>query len=69
MTGESAASAVPIIPDYELLRWIGGGSFGQVWLARNRHDGGFCAVKIIPKSRCKIELDLDRGWWTGNKLA
>src|SRR5262249_30204937 len=39
----------PDLPDYELLKWVGAGTFGQVWLARNRHDRGFCAVKVIPK--------------------
>src|SRR6516225_7421925 len=38
-------AAPPELADYELLKWIGAGTFGQVWLARNRHDGGLCAVK------------------------
>jgi len=28
----------PAIPDHELLRRIGGGSYGEVWLARNKLD-------------------------------
>src|SRR5437879_1994323 len=40
----------PRIPDYELLRRIGSGSYGDVWLARNVL--GQCrAVKIIYRSR------------------
>lgn len=35
------------VPDYELIRKIGSGAFGQVWIARNRHDRGFCAVKVV----------------------
>ena len=44
------------IPDYDLVCRIGSGAFGQVWLARNRHDHGYCAVKIIV-SHADIELD------------
>ena len=40
----------PTIPDYELRRRIGSGSYGDVWLARNIL--GQCrAVKIIYRSR------------------
>lgn len=45
VTPESAA-AVPPVPDYELLRRIGQGSYGEVWLARNIL-GEFRAVKVI----------------------
>src|SRR6266481_81056 len=36
----------PSIPDYELLRRIGGGSYGDVWLARSA-TGVLRAVKIV----------------------
>lgn len=36
------------IPDFELLRPIGQGGFGQVWLARNRITDQLRAVKLIP---------------------
>ena len=40
----------PAVPDYELLRCIGHGSYGDVWLARNVL-GQFRAVKMIYRSR------------------
>src|SRR5580765_4633827 len=39
-------SVVPRIPDHELLRRIGKGSYGEVWLARNVM-GTYRAVKVI----------------------
>jgi serine/threonine protein kinase len=38
---------VPELPDVDLLRQIGQGGFGQVWLATNRTTGQLCAVKVI----------------------
>src|SRR5207249_8563809 len=38
--------STPSIPDHELLRCIGGGSYGEVWLARNVL-GDYRAVKVI----------------------
>src|SRR5947208_11256953 len=45
---ENAGSPGPPrrIPDYELLRCIGEGSYGQVWLARNIM-GEMRAVKVV----------------------
>jgi serine/threonine protein kinase len=37
---------IPVVPDHELLRLIGKGSSGQVWLARNAL-GTYRAVKIV----------------------
>jgi serine/threonine protein kinase len=47
--GESErAAAAPQVPDFDLLRRIGQGGFGQVWLAANRATGHWRAVKLIP---------------------
>jgi eukaryotic-like serine/threonine-protein kinase len=43
----AASPAVPpVVPDHELIRVIGGGSSGEVWLARNIL-GTYRAVKIV----------------------
>ena len=46
----SAAAAPPVVPpvvpDHELIRVIGSGSSGEVWLARNVL-GTYRAVKIV----------------------
>ncbi|NLX96887.1 MAG: serine/threonine protein kinase [Rhodopirellula sp.] len=49
MTDESTCPT-PQIPDFEMIRQIGRGGFGQVWLARNRATGLLRAVKLIPRS-------------------
>ena len=38
-----------VIPNYELLRVIGEGAFGQVWLARSL-IGGFRSIKIVHRT-------------------
>jgi hypothetical protein len=48
MPDSAADSAPPAIPDVVLLRCIGRGGFGQVWLGRNRATGALKAVKVIP---------------------
>ena len=41
----------PQVPDFELIRPIGRGGFGQVWLATNRATGHLRAVKVIALGR------------------
>ena len=45
------AQAAPNVPDLDLLRPVGSGGFGRVWLATNRTTGQFRAVKVIPLQR------------------
>jgi serine/threonine protein kinase len=40
--------AVPYVPDFDLIRPVGSGGFGEVWLATNRTTGRLRAVKVIP---------------------
>lgn len=48
----------PAIPDYELIKCIGKGAFGHVWLARQKLTGAFYAIKTIAKGRlAAIELE------------
>jgi serine/threonine protein kinase len=49
----------PEIPDYELIKCIGSGSYGEVWLARNVM-GTFRAVKIVHRDAFKSERPFER---------
>src|SRR5947208_6510302 len=49
----------PTIPDHELLRRIGGGSYGEVWLARNVL-GDYRAVKVIYRDKFEHDRPFDR---------
>ncbi|OHB68529.1 MAG: hypothetical protein A2V70_04210 [Planctomycetes bacterium RBG_13_63_9] len=48
---QSNDSTPPEVPDFDLLRLIGEGGFGQVWLATNRATGHLRAVKVIALHR------------------
>ncbi len=47
------------IPDHELLKRIGSGSYGEVWLARNAL-GSYRAVKIVRRSTFDDERPFER---------
>lgn len=40
--------SAPEVPGFDLIRVIGEGGFGKVWMATNRTIGGLLAVKVIP---------------------
>ncbi|HKS38053.1 MAG TPA: serine/threonine-protein kinase, partial [Verrucomicrobiae bacterium] len=49
----------PHVPDHELLRCIGSGSYGEVWLARNVM-GTYRAVKVIYRQTFSDERPYER---------
>src|SRR5262245_35548950 len=51
--------APPRIPDHELLRCIGRGSYGEVWLARNVM-GVYRAVKIVYRAAFESDRPYER---------
>jgi CHASE2 domain-containing sensor protein len=53
------ADGRPEIPDHEMIRCIGEGAYGQVWLARNA-IGLFHAVKVVYRSRFGVAEPYDR---------
>ena len=44
---ETSLKDRPTVPDYELLRRIGHGAYGDVWLARSQATGALRAAKIV----------------------
>ncbi len=49
----------PVIPDHELLRCIGRGSYGTVWLARNMM-GVYRAVKVVYRKSFSDQRPFER---------
>ena len=46
----SGAAPKPGIPDFELVRIVGRGSYGDVWLARSV-TGAWRAIKVVWRER------------------
>src|SRR5258706_8424015 len=49
----------PVVPDHELLRCVGRGSYGEVWLGRNVM-GSFRAVKVVYRASFESERPYER---------
>ncbi len=57
-TGQRDASRL-LIPDHQLLKLIGQGSYGEVWLARNVM-GTYRAVKVVYRDRFESDRPYER---------
>jgi hypothetical protein len=47
---QAAATPPPLVPHHQVVRPIGRGSYGEIWLARSL-TGAWRAVKIVERSR------------------
>src|SRR5207244_3247424 len=52
-------SPPPSVPNYKLLRRIGSGSYGEVWLAQSG-SGAFRAVKVIYRKTFEHDRPFER---------
>jgi formylglycine-generating enzyme required for sulfatase activity len=50
----------PVVPDHEVLRRIGRGSYGEIWLARALATGTWRAVKIVWRRNFESERSFRR---------
>jgi serine/threonine protein kinase len=63
ISAQSSAAALgnaPAVPDYELLRRIDAGAYGEVWLVRNNATGVLRAAKIVRRHTFKDERPFQR---------
>jgi serine/threonine protein kinase/formylglycine-generating enzyme required for sulfatase activity len=51
---DQVSAQIPVIPDHEMLRVIGRGAYGEIWLARTV-TGAFRAVKVVYRSTFESE--------------
>src|ERR1700746_32702 len=52
-------SGPPVVPDHDLVRCIGQGSYGEVWLARNA-GGTWRAIKVVYRATFKDARPYER---------
>src|SRR5438552_2390338 len=55
----STDKLTPVIPDHEVLRVIGRGAYGEIWLARSL-TGALRAVKVVYRSTFENERTFNR---------
>jgi len=53
------SARVPVVPDHEVLRVIGRGAYGEIWLARSL-TGALRAVKVVYRSTFESERAFQR---------
>jgi serine/threonine protein kinase/formylglycine-generating enzyme required for sulfatase activity len=56
---EVSATRIPVIPDHEVLRVIGRGAYGEIWLARTL-TGAWRAVKVVYRRTFENERAFER---------
>ena len=64
MTSDESSRDAPQLPGLTLLRRIGGGTYGEVWLARESvgEEGAFRAVKLVRRDRFEDAHPYEREW-------
>jgi hypothetical protein len=56
---EVVSAKIPSVPDHEVLRVIGRGGYGEIWLARGL-TGALRAVKVVYRSTFESERAFQR---------
>ncbi len=59
LIADKASAKIPLIPDHEVLRVIGRGAYGEIWLARSL-TGALRAVKVVYRSTFESERAFQR---------
>jgi serine/threonine protein kinase len=56
---DEVSTQIPVIPDHEVLRVIGRGAYGEIWLARSL-TGALRAVKVVYRATFESERAFQR---------